>query len=273
MKKLIIGSMAVAGLLLASCGSDGGSAATSAVDQVLDKLASTVRAEGGTLDRDCAKEQLDAMNAGDLATLSTADLGTDITLSDEGEAIGEAITACVSMPTDATDTASTDTASTEMGDGTASAGTVDISGMSTDDLREELVRLVTTSMAGMTVDEQCVRDAVGKLSDDDLRAIVQAGEEGDPQVSAEADEIGTSLVECVTDFGDDIDTSGDGSVPSGIEMTDALVDVFVEQLEASGVQADRPCIEQALQGIEVAELTDVMNNAELMSAITACITP
>lgn len=241
MKKLIIGSMAVAGLLLASCGSDGGSAATSAVDQVLDKLASTVRAEGGTLDRDCAKEQLDAMNAGDLATLSTADLGTDITLSDEGEAIGEAITACVSMPTD--------------------------------EMRDQLVATVMSGFDGMTVDEQCVRDAVGKLSDDDLRAIVQAGEEGDPQVSAEADEIGTSLVECVTDFGDDIDTSGDGSVPSGIEMTDALVDVFVEQLEASGVQADRPCIEQALQGIEVAELTDVMNNAELMSAITACITP
>lgn len=244
MKKLIIGSVAVAGLLLASCGSDAGSAVSSQIDRVLDKLASTVTAEGGTLDRDCAKEQLDKLKAGDLATLTTADLSTDVTLGDEGEAIGEAITACVSMPPQAID-----------------------------DLREELVGLVVTGMDGMTVDEQCVRDAVAKLSDDDLRAIVQAGEEGDPQVSAEADEIGNSLVECVTDFGDDIDPSGAGSIPSGIEMTDALIDVFVEQIEASGMKADRACVEQALQGIEVADLTDIMNNSELMSAVTTCITP
>lgn len=267
MKRCIIAVAAATSLGLAACGSsDGDSKATSQVDQVLDTLSAAVTGEGGTLDRDCAKEQLDKMNDADLATLSTATVDQDVTLSDEGEALGDAITACISLPPDTTDTT---------GDDTATAGTIDVSGMNMDDLREALVTSMMANTEGMTVDEQCLRDAVDKLSEDDLRAIVSAGIDGDPDVSAEADAIAMSLVECITDFGDVTDTSDSsgGSIPEGMAMTDALIDVFVDQVEASGMKADRPCIEQALEGVEVAELADAMNNSELMSKLTACITP
>lgn len=270
MKKLIVGSIAATGLLLASCGGgDGGAAGTtSKVDQVLDKLAGVVTAEGGTFDRDCAKEQVEKMDVTDLQTLIDSKVEDEVTLSDDGEAIGDAITSCITLPVDTTEMAPVDTGAL---DDTATGDTIDITGMSPDELREQLIALLSGSFAGMTIDEQCVRDAVGKLSDDDLRAIVAAGMDGDPTVSAEA--IGASLVECVTDFGDELDTSGTGPIPDGIAMTDALIDLFVEQIEASGLQADRPCIEQALAGVDVAQLADVMNNGELMSTLTACITP
>lgn len=272
-KRLFIGSVAIAGLLVASCGSgDDGGTATSQVDLVLDNVAKAVTAEGGTLDRDCAKTQLDTMNAADLATLATAKVDQDVTLSDQGEALGDALAACITPPVD-TSPAPVDTAPVDTADSATTGDTIDITGMSTDELREQLVALVTGSLAGMTVDEQCVRDAVGKLSDDDLRAIVAAGMDGDPTVSAEADAIGASLIECVTDFGNELDTSGTGSIPGGIAMTDALIDLFVQQIEASGLQADRACIEQALAGIDVARLADVMNDTELMATLSACIAP
>ncbi|MEY4230552.1 MAG: hypothetical protein RLZZ362_1401 [Actinomycetota bacterium] len=272
-KRLLMGTVAIAGLLVASCGggNDGG-ASTSQVDQVLDNVAKAVAAEGGTLDRDCAKAQLDTMNAADLATLATAAVDQDVTLSDEGEALGDALAACIAPPTEPSP-APADTAPVDTADSATTGDTIDVTGMSTDELREQLITLVSGSLAGMTVDEQCVREAVGKLSDDDLRAIVAAGQDGDPTVSAEADAIGASLVECVTDFGDELDTSGTGPIPDGIAMTDALIDLFVDQIEATGLQADRPCIEQALAGIDVAQLAGVMNNSELMSTLSACITP
>ena len=273
MKKLIVGSIAVTGLLLASCGGsgDGGAAGTtSKVDQVLDKLAGVVTAEGGTFDRDCAKEQVEKMDVADLQTLIDSKLEDDVTLSDDGEAIGDAITSCITLPVDTTEMATVDTGAL---DDTATGDTIDVTGMSPDELREQLITLVSGSLGGMTVDEQCVRDAVGKLSDDDLRAIVAAGENGDPDVSAEGDAIGSSLIECVTDFGDDLDTSGTGSIPDGIAMTDALIDLFVEQIEATGLQADRPCIEQALADVDVAQLADVMSDSELMTTLSACIVP
>ena len=47
-------------------------------------------------------------------------------------------------------------------------------------------------------DEDSVRDLAGQLSDADAEALVDAGLEGDPEVSAEADEIGDQLESCVT---------------------------------------------------------------------------
>ncbi|MEX0846938.1 MAG: hypothetical protein WD023_04090, partial [Ilumatobacteraceae bacterium] len=173
------------------------------------------------------------------------------------------LAACITPAADTADTADT----------AASVGSVDVSGMSTDELREELVTQLLSATEGMTVDEGCVRDTVDQLSDDDLRIIVAAGEEGDPVVSDQANAIGAALVSCITDFGDDIGTSGTGSIPEGIEMTDALIDLFMTQLESSGLQADRACVEQALEGIDVAQLADVMNDPALMGTITACITP
>lgn len=53
----------------------------------------------------------------------------------------------------------------------------------------------------MTVDEGCIRDKAGQLSDADAQAIVDAGPEGDPEVSDAADAIADTMIECV-DLGD-----------------------------------------------------------------------
>lgn len=56
------------------------------------------------------------------------------------------------------------------------------------------------------VDEDCIRDKVGELSDEDAQAIIDAGPEGDPDVSDQAEVIGESMFDCV-DIGDvDLDT-------------------------------------------------------------------
>ena len=61
------------------------------------------------------------------------------------------------------------------------------------------------------LDDDCVRDRVSELSDADARAILEAGPDGDPEVSPEAETIGESMAECV-DLGDidlgDLDIDG-----------------------------------------------------------------
>lgn len=57
---------------------------------------------------------------------------------------------------------------------------------------------------GIEIDEDCIRDKVGELSDEDARAIVDAGPEGDPEVSDQAEVIGESMFECVDMSGIDL---------------------------------------------------------------------
>lgn len=47
------------------------------------------------------------------------------------------------------------------------------------------------------VDRDCVRSAIDGLSDDDAEKILEAGPEGNPDVSASAEEIADSMFECV----------------------------------------------------------------------------
>lgn len=57
--------------------------------------------------------------------------------------------------------------------------------------------LSAEGMEGVSIDEDCVREAMGELSDEDAEAIVAAGPDGDPEVSASAEAIGESMFECV----------------------------------------------------------------------------
>jgi hypothetical protein len=57
---------------------------------------------------------------------------------------------------------------------------------------------------GIDLDEDCVRDAVGQLSDDDAQKILDAGPDNEPEgLSDEADEAAQALIDCV-----DIDLGG-----------------------------------------------------------------
>lgn len=53
-------------------------------------------------------------------------------------------------------------------------------------------------LEGIELDEDCVREVADELSDDDAQKIVDAGIDGDPDVSDEADEIGDKLADCVS---------------------------------------------------------------------------
>ena len=64
---------------------------------------------------------------------------------------------------------------------------------------------------GIEIDEDCIRDKVGELSDSDAQAILDAGPDGDPEVSDEAELIGESVFDCIDLSGIDLgelDTDG-----------------------------------------------------------------
>jgi len=87
---------------------------------------------------------------------------------------------------------------------------------------------------GVALDEDCVRDVAGQLSDEDAAAIIEAGPEGDADVSAEADALGEEMFSCLD--------------------TDALVDQIVSEMgDEGGVDAD--CLKRVLEeeGIDALE--------------------
>ncbi len=137
----------------------------------------------------------------------------------------------------------------------------------------QLMEVIGTD--GAEADEDCVRDVVAQLSDEDVDAIVAAGPDGDPDVSAEAEDIGMKLAECVTDFGDSLDSvePGDVDIPEGVQVTDAMVDAMVAQMEASGMTVDRDCIGEALEGQDLAALAENAMTPEVMQSLMGCVTP
>ena len=81
---------------------------------------------------------------------------------------------------------------------------------------------------GLELDEDCVRETAGKLSDDDADKILEAGPDGDADVSAEAGELAAEMFGCVD--------------------TDALVDEMVAELGGEGVDAD--CLKEVLGDVD-----------------------
>lgn len=66
----------------------------------------------------------------------------------------------------------------------------------------------TEEMEGVTIDEDCIRDKVDQLSDEDAQLILDAGTGPEPEgLSDSANEIGETILECV-DF--DLPTGDDG---------------------------------------------------------------
>lgn len=85
---------------------------------------------------------------------------------------------------------------------------------------------------GIELDRGCVEDAAEGLSDDDAEKIIEAGTEGDPEVSPEADEIGNEMFSCV-DAGSYID-----SIVSQFEDDDSV---------------DADCLRAELEGLTTPE--------------------
>jgi len=100
------------------------------------------------------------------------------------------------------------------------------------------------SEGGLELDEDCVNDTAAKLSDDDAKKIVDAGPDGDPELSPEAEALADEIFNCV-DAGAFVDTilaefEGDDSVDTDClreelegltspdEIQDKMFDVMID---------------------------------------------
>jgi len=72
-----------------------------------------------------------------------------------------------------------------------------------DQVADMMVDVINESMEteglgdGISIDEDCVKDAAQDLSDDDAQAILDAGPDGDPDLSADAEDAAGALIDCV----------------------------------------------------------------------------
>jgi hypothetical protein len=101
---------------------------------------------------------------------------------------------------------------------------------------------------GFELDADCVKDKASKLSDDDAKKIVEAGAEGDPDVSPEGDAIAAELISCFSQ--------------------ENLIDQMVENLP-EGVDAD--CVREQLEGMDLSALAEGGDASEFGEAMTACV--
>lgn len=98
----------------------------------------------------------------------------------------------------------------------------------------------------ITLDPDCVREVAGKLSDDDAAKIIEAGVDGDVELSAEGDALGEEMFNCV-----DMST---------------IVDQIVEEMGGSEM-VDADCLEEVISDLS----PEQMAAGEGMEGIAACI--
>ena len=123
-----------------------------------------------------------------------------------------------------------------------------------DSSQDEVADMMIEEMEaeGVDVDEDCVRDATGQLSDDDAQAIVDAGPNGDPDVSDDAQAAAASLFDCV-DMG---------------AMFTEQIDAMVSEMGEENV--DRECLENAIDDLDLASMDD--DASALTRSMMDCIT-
>ncbi len=117
--------------------------------------------------------------------------------------------------------------------------------------------IAAAAAEGMELDEGCVNDLSSQLSDADAAAIVEAGPDGDAELSAEGTAIGAQLLNCA-DKG-------------------AIIDMFIAQMKTSGQEFDEDCVRDGLQDVDFASLaaaegSDTEAPTELIDAVMSCIT-
>lgn len=116
--------------------------------------------------------------------------------------------------------------------------------------QQRVVDLLLTGAgeAGIELDEECVSENVAELSDDDAKAIADAGLEGEADISDEGDAIGETV------FSDCVDAESYASLQ-------------VESIGEIDDTVDVDCLSDALDGLTVEEIDE-----QLVDAATACST-
>ena len=126
-----------------------------------------------------------------------------------------------------TDSGTSAEAGTTVGDADSGAGS--------DQEQAADAAIAAAKAEGIELDEDCVNELAGQLSDEDAKAIVAAGTDGDADVSAEGEAIGTQLIGCADN--------------------DQIIDLFITQMEASGQDFDEDCVRDNMKDLDLAELT------------------
>lgn len=96
---------------------------------------------------------------------------------------------------------------------------------------------------GIALEEECVRDVAGRLSDEDAAKIVEAGPDGEAELSADAEAVAEDMFDCLD--------------------TDALVDQIVAGMDGGGVDAE--CLKRVLdeEGLDALESGAVVECLDL----------
>ena len=174
--------------------------------------------------------------------------GDDAETSDRADVATTVESTSTTSTTPPTTAASTTTASTTTLTPTTDP---DRDGRSAQDDVAELI-IDEFAYQGVAVDEDCVREVAGGLSDDDAEQILAAGPAGDPDVSPEADDVAAELIEC-----------GD--------LTPIVDQVIADMVAEFGDEnVDEGCIRAAVAEFDVAELEQ--SEAALTAAWIDCIT-
>jgi ABC-type glycerol-3-phosphate transport system substrate-binding protein len=105
---------------------------------------------------------------------------------------------------------------------------------------------------GVELDEDCVNEVASQLSDEDAEAIA-SGNDGD--VSEAGSALSIDLIACADE--------------------DALADLFIEGMGASGDEFDEACVREKLADFDMTEVVEATQSgtppADLVAAMMECI--
>ena len=116
----------------------------------------------------------------------------------------------------------------------AACGSDDGGASLTDDQQAAVDQFMGQEDAGDVFDQECVEDKAQDLSDEDAKAITEAGPDGQPDLSPEGLALTIELASCID--------------------SEALVDQFILGMEESGQDFDEECVREGLEDFDMGEI-------------------
>lgn len=130
----------------------------------------------------------------------------------------------------------------------AACGGDDGGGSVQDEVADEF--LSEMSDADVEFDEDCVRDAIGEMSDDDAQAVLDSVEDDSaPDIGPEAVGVATDVMSCA-DMG---------------AIADQMIDQLVDEMGEDNVDAD--CLRDAVDDFDPAEIEN-LNPASMLECVS-----
>ncbi len=111
---------------------------------------------------------------------------------------------------------------------------------------------------GIDLDADCVNELASQLSDEDAQAMLDAGPDGEAELSDEGTAIGTQFLGCAGN--------------------DEIIDALIVELQKSGQEFDEDCVRDGLQDLDLAELAasaagEGGTPEEVINAVFSCFNP